>query len=546
MLENATRVCGAKFGSMVLVESGTVRRAALYNVPPAFAAMRTNEVWQVHPRSSMATAIRSKQVVQVEEMRSSPVYLERWPMSVQLVELGGARTVVVVPMLRDDEVIGLITVYRQEVRPFGDKQVDLLKNFARQAVIAIENARLLRELRQRTGDLTEALTHQTGSANILRVIASSPTDVKPVLNAIVESACELCGAYDALVRLRDGDGLAFGAHHGPLPVSFESVPISENSTAGLAVIEKKPVHVHDLRSPKVTYSPHAQALAREHGERTILSVPLLRENESIGAIVLRRLEVQPIQRQANQLAADLCRPGRDRDRERAAVQRDEGGAGPADRDGRHSQGDRQYRRDNVQPVIEAIAERAKRLVGAHARVLRVVGDRFELGAFTPVSEEADATLRASFPLSIANNPQFEMAYRGEITEVADTELEMYAYAKIRDIARARGFRSRVLVPLRSDHGTVGAISVHAYRACLFAAHHVQLLQTFADQAVIAIENTRLFEQVQAKTRDLTESLEQQTATSEVLEVISASTGELAPVFQKMLENATRIVARSLA
>ena len=293
MLENATRICGAEFGSMVLVESGTVRRAALYNVPPAFAAMRTNEVWQVHPRSSMATAIRTKQVVQVEDMRSSPVYLERWPMSVQLVELGGARTIVVVPMLRDDEVIGLITVYRQEVRPFGDKQVDLLTNFARQAVIAIENARLLRELRQRTGDLTDALTYQTGSANILKVIASSPTDVKPVLNAIVESACELCGAYDALVRLRDGDGLAFGAHHGPLPVSFESVPISENSTAGLAVIEKKPVHVHDLRSPEGDRFPHAQALAREHGERTILSVPLLREDESIGAIVLRRTEVQP-------------------------------------------------------------------------------------------------------------------------------------------------------------------------------------------------------------------------------------------------------------
>ena len=129
MLENATRICGAEFGSMVLVEGGTVRRAALYNVPSAFAAMRTNEVWQVHPRSAMATAIRSRQVVQVEDMRSSPAYLERSPMSVQLVELGGARTIVVVPMLRDDEVIGLVTVYRQEVRPFGDKQVDLLNKF---------------------------------------------------------------------------------------------------------------------------------------------------------------------------------------------------------------------------------------------------------------------------------------------------------------------------------------------------------------------------------------------------------------------------------
>ena len=153
--------------------------------------------------------------------------------------------------------------------------------------------------------------------------------------------------------------------------------------------------------------------------------------------------------------------------------------------------------DDVQPVFEAIAERAKRLVGAHATtVLRVVGDRFELGAFTPVSEEADATLRASFPLSIANNPQFEMAYRGEITEVTDTESEMYAYAKIRDIARARGFRSRVLVPLRSDNGTVGAISVTRTEPGSFAAHHVQLLQTFADQAVIAIQNVRLFNETQ--------------------------------------------------
>ena len=153
MLENATRICGAEFGSMVLVESDTVRQAALYNVPPAFAAIRTNEVWQVHPRSSMATAIRGKQVVQVEDMRSSPAYLERSPMSVQLVELGGARTIVVVPMLRDDEVIGLITVYRQEVRPFSDKQIDLLQNFADQAVIAIENVRLFEEVQPAHGRL---------------------------------------------------------------------------------------------------------------------------------------------------------------------------------------------------------------------------------------------------------------------------------------------------------------------------------------------------------------------------------------------------------
>ena len=246
MLENATRICGAEFGSMVLVESDTVRQAALYNVPPAFAAIRTNEVWQVHPRSSMATAICGKQVVQVEDMRSSPAYLERSPMSVQLVELGGARTIVVVPMLRDDEVIGLITVYRQEVRPFGDKQIDLLTNFARQAVIAIENARLLRELRQRTDDLSEALVYQTGSSNILKVIASSPTDVGPALKAIVDSACEICDAYDAAVVLKDGRDLLVSAHHGPIPPGFEKAPINRNWVTGRAVADKAPQQVHDL------------------------------------------------------------------------------------------------------------------------------------------------------------------------------------------------------------------------------------------------------------------------------------------------------------
>jgi two-component system NtrC family sensor kinase len=293
MLENATRICGAEFGSMVLMEGDTFRNAALYNAPPAFAEARTDTVMQIHPLSAMADAIRGRQVVQVEDVRNSPAYLERHPSSVQLAELGGARTIVVVPMLRDHDVMGLITVYRQEVRPFGEKQIDLLTNFARQAVIAIENARLLRELRQRTDDLTEALVYQTGSSNILKVIAASPTDVGPALKAIVDSACDICNAYDAAVILKDGEELRVSAHHGPIPPGFEKSPINRKWVSGRAVVDKAPQHVHDLLGPDGDDFPQAREVGRQHGYRTVLSVPLLREGEAIGTIVLRRIEMQP-------------------------------------------------------------------------------------------------------------------------------------------------------------------------------------------------------------------------------------------------------------
>src|SRR5262249_55881497 len=222
-------------------------------------------------------------------------------------------------------------------------------------------------VRAKTHDLEEALRYQTGSANILNVIASSPTDVQPVLKAIVESACELCSAYDAVLRLKTDNDLVLGTHHGPIPVFSNKWPINPNWTGGRSVIERRPVHVADLLSSEGDQFPEGRELARREGHHTVLSVPLLSEGECIGAITLRRQEVSP-----------------------------------------------------------------------------------------------------------------------------------------------------------------------------FHPRQITLLQTFADQAVIALGNVRLFEEVQARTRDLQESLQQQTATSEVLQIISSSLGELAPVFEKMLENATRV------
>ena len=186
---------------------------------------------------------------------------------------------------------------------------------------------------------------------------------------------------------------------------------------------------------------------------------------------------------------------------------------------------------DVQPVFDAIGESANKLVGAHGTtVLRIVGDMVELAAFTPVSKEADTVLRSSFPHPIAGNPHYEKMRRGEIAEAADTEA---AHSPLRDIARARGYRSRLLVPLKDDSGVVGAISVTRKEPGAFSAHHVQLLQTFADQAVIAIENTRLFNETK-------EALERQTATGDVLKIISRSSVDLETVLETLVKTLARL------
>src|SRR5258705_9327157 len=222
----------------------------------------------------VARVSRNCAVVHVADVNSDPEY----PGS-PAQTLGGVRTVLSVPLIRETQPVGAITVSRTRVEPFTEKQVDLIKTFADQAVIAIENARLFEEVQAKTRELMEALTYQTGSSNILGVIASSPTDVAPVLKAIVDSACELCDAYDASVLLRDGDYLHFSEHHGSIPVSVEKWPINRHWTAGRAFLDQKPVHVHDLVSDPDF--PDGQELARRQGTRSILSVPLLRDGEGI-------------------------------------------------------------------------------------------------------------------------------------------------------------------------------------------------------------------------------------------------------------------------
>ena len=212
MLENATRLCEAKFGVFFLHEGGgLIRNVASHNVPPAFAeALRRHSVFRPAADGVFAGAMKTEQAVQIADLTATRGYTERQQPTVDAIELGGVRTIVGVPMLKDNEVIGVIAIFRQEVRPFTDKQIALLTSFANQAVIAIENARLLSELR-------ESLDQQTATSEVLRVISSSPGELEPVFEALLANAKQLCGAKFGNLYLREGDAFRTVALHAQRP-----------------------------------------------------------------------------------------------------------------------------------------------------------------------------------------------------------------------------------------------------------------------------------------------------------------------------------------
>ena len=554
MLASATHICEAKFGNFLLYDGRDFRAAARISGAPRdwLERMQREPVIRLGPTNPLHRLIETKQVLHVADARLEEAYRRQDPSYVPLVDLAGARTVLTVPMLREGELVGAIGIYRQEVRPFTDKQIELVQNFAAQAVIAIENARLLNELRQRTDDLTESLQQQTATSEVLQVINTSPGELEPVFQAMLSNAMRICAAkFGIMYQFSDGQFRALSSKGVP-PAYGEFVKESRDwgSGTGLGQVAatKQIVHIHDVIEGRAYADgdPGRVATIDLGGVRTALIVPMLKENELVGAFVISRQEVHPFT-----------------DKQIALVQNFAAQAAIAIENARLLNELREslQQQTATADVLKVISSSPGELQSVFDTMLSKATELCEAGFGTMWLLEGEARMR-----TVALQGDLPQAYRerwgvgavtelnpsvpsaraistGEPVQVADLRQDpgyLDGDPLVVSAANISGVRSLISIPMVEDKTVVGAIAIYRREVKPFTGKQIELVTNFAAQAVIAIENTRLLNELRQRTDDLAELLEQQTATSEVLNVISNSLSDTQPVFEAIVRSGLKL------
>jgi GAF domain-containing protein len=527
--ENAARLCEATDAVIQRVDGNYLRRMAQYgSIPTSDIPLLISRGWPA------GRAVVDRRTIHVSDVLAE-VETE-FPDARLLQQAQGTRTILIAPLIREGVPIGTIVIRRTEVRPFTDKQIALLKTFADQAVIAIENVRLFKELQERNRDLTEALEQQTATGEVLRVIASSPTELQPVLDTLIANAVKISGATKGHVRQVDGEFYRVVAHYGESleRISFlRANPLlaSPDMPIGRALIERRPIHILDgLLEPEPLAS-----FARQTGVRTLLATPLLREGTPIGGIIIWRDIVEPFTERQIELVktfADqaviaienvrLFKELQDRNAElREALEHQTATAEVLGIISRSP--------TDVQPVLDAIVESAARVCGIDDVVLR-------LHEGTSMVPRAHVGHMPIMRIEIGiDEPMYRWMREHGTFHVPDV--------RERDDLRlgvVGSWRTVLAVPLRQQGELIGSLNARRTEVRPFTPAQIKLLETFADQAVIAIENVRLFKELQKRNRDLTEALEQQTATSEILRVIASSPTDIQPVLDVVAEHAAKL------